>query len=151
MPDALEYVVRPYQSPNAHGAIIVPSTPTGGHQKAFRQWGAKATLPEVQGVNFNTACCKDELKEQDRTSERIRVYQNGDTSSDNWVDLERAKTMNHTKKDNNTCGDNWDDISGVANQIDNILADFAAFFNQQTGNQPKNCTETWSFKNQPAG
>jgi hypothetical protein len=145
---ALEYVVRPYQSPDANGAVIIPSTPSGSRQSATLKWGATATIPEITGENFNMVCCKEASTEQDRTSDTVRVFQNGDSTSDNWVDLERAKTMDLQKKENNNCGDNWDDISGVSQQIDNILADFAGFFNKHTGNPSQTCTQTWTFKPQ---
>jgi hypothetical protein len=145
---ALEYVVRPYQSPNANGTIIIPSTPSGSREQATLKWGTQCTIPEVSGENFQVVCCKDQLTELDRNSERIRVYQNGDPTSDNWVDLMRAKTMDLKKNEKNSCGDNWDDISGVAQQIDSILSGFASYFNQVTGNPDKNCAELWTFKPQ---
>jgi hypothetical protein len=148
MPDALEYAVRPYQSPDAHGAIIIPSTPTGSREKATLTWGAKATMPEVSGINLTTACCTNNLTEHDRQSDKIRIYQDDDPSSSNWVDVERAKTMNLDSKEKNNCGDNWDDISAVAQGIDTELAAYADYFTAIQGQQPTNCGQTWNFKNQ---
>jgi hypothetical protein len=147
MPDALEYVVRPYTAPSPHGGTVIPSTPRGSRQKATLTWGVPTTMPEVSGMNFNVVCCKDTLTEQNRESDTVRVYQNNDKNSPNWTDWERPNTLNLDKKESNTCGDNWDDISGVAQQVNADLAQWDSLMQQVTG-APTNCGQSWHFKNQ---
>jgi hypothetical protein len=146
--DSLEYAVRPYVAPNAQGAVIIPSTPRGSREKATLKWGASATIPPVEtGVNFNVVCCKDNLTEKDRKTEKIRVYQGGDEKSPNYIDYERPLSMNLTKKESNTCGDNWDQISGVAAAVDASLDAFSAEIHSGTAATPdKNCGQGWHFK-----
>jgi hypothetical protein len=148
--DALEYVVRPYATPNAHGAIIIPSTPRDSRQRATLTWGKPTTMPPVEntGVNFDVLCCKDDLTELSRESDKKRIFQNGDESSENWVDVERPNMLKLNKKEKNTCGDNWDAISGVAQQVDSTLAEWQNLISSVTGTSDKNCGEQWHFKNQ---
>lgn len=148
---SLEYVVRPYQTPNAHGQIIIPSTPSSSRERATLTWGAKATMPSVgQGISFEVVCCKENLDEQKRTTSRQRVYQNNDSTSPNWVDWDRAETVNLNKKEQNSCGDDWDQISGAAAEIDATLAQYAAGFAPWGGSASstgKKCDTVWKLKN----
>src|SRR4029077_17165672 len=97
---SLEYVVRPYQSPNSHGGVIIPSTPTGTRKRATLTWGASTTMPIPDG-GMHVESWSENLKETKRTSKKIRVFQNDDQSSSNWVDVERPETLNLSKHDKN--------------------------------------------------
>jgi hypothetical protein len=147
--DALEYVVRPYTTPNAQGQVIIPSTPVAKPQSATLKWGAMATMPQVAtGINFQVVCCKDTLHEKDRKTETVRVYQNGDNTSPNYIDYERPLSMNLEKKESNTCGDNWDEISGVAAAVDASIAEWQQYMDETFGTSDKNCGQNWNFKSQ---
>jgi hypothetical protein len=144
---SLEYVVRPYQSPNAHGTIQIPSAPASSNQRATLVWGAKATMPAVNmGENFSVVCCKERLNEQDRQSDTVRITQQD--NSDNYVDVARPNTLHLQKHDANNCGDNWDQFSGVGAEISDTLAAFQSDVLSGTAAQPGNCDTTWKFKNQ---
>jgi hypothetical protein len=146
--DALEYVVRPYTTPNAQGQVIIPSTPVARPQSATLKWGATATMPQVStGINFQVVCCKDDLNEKTRKTEQVRVYQDGDKTSPNYIDYEYPLSMNLDKKETNTCGDNWDDISVVAQEVNADLAGWQDLMQQVTG-APANCGQSWNFKSQ---
>ena len=145
--DALEYVVRPFTSTDAHGAIIIPSAPKGSREKATLTWGQPISVPEIQtGINFNVVCCKDALNEHERTTESVRVYQDGDENSPNYIDYDRPLTMNLEKKESNTCGDNLDDISMVAQEVHADIAMWENIMNSGTTARPKNCGQSWKFK-----
>jgi hypothetical protein len=150
--DSLEYVVRPYTTPNAHGQIIIPSTPRGTHARATLTWDGQMTIPtrtEVSdGVNFEVVCCQESLSEVSRKSKPERIYQNGDVNSSNWADIERPTSLRLKKKENNTCGDDWDQISGVAQEVNSVLAEWEADMNSGTTARPKNCSTSWQFKNE---
>jgi hypothetical protein len=149
MPDSLEYFVRPFVSPNAHGNVIIPSAPAGSRERATITWGKPTVLPPVQaGVNFQVVCCKDTLSEDKRKTEKVRIYQGGDPSSPNYIDWEPPLSMDLNKKEQNNCGDNWDDISGVAQAIDSDLAGWQSLMDQVTGTSAQNCGATWNFKSQ---
>jgi hypothetical protein len=142
---SLEYVVRPYQSPGPHGTIIIPSTPKGTRERATLTWGAKTELP-VPDTGVNVTCCSEGLKEKDRTSKKIRVFQNDDNTSANWVDVERPQTMNLSKTDKNDCISDWDQVSQLAADIRAELDADAADFGSPTVPEG-NCGVTWTFKN----
>jgi hypothetical protein len=144
--DALEYVVRPYTAPDAHGRIIIPSTPAGSRQRATLVWSASATpSPAVNAVNFNVVCCKDALEEQTRESDEVTIpIQDGASE----IVVSRPNSMKLSKKESNTCGDNWDQISNVAQEVNADLAGWQSLMNQVTGTSDKNCGQTWKFHNQ---
>jgi hypothetical protein len=146
--DSFEYIVRPYTTPSPHGGIIIPSTPSGSRERATITWGAKSTMPDVQGVNFNTICCKDNLTEKDRKSNTKRIFQNGDESSPNWVDVERPYELNLDKKEHNHCQSPLEEISGVAQEVSATLAEFDDLVHSgTTAPADKNCSQNWKFKN----
>jgi hypothetical protein len=148
--DSLEYVVRPYQTPSAHGAIIIPSTPTGTRERATLTWGAEATMPEREepdGIGFQLVCCTETLNENSRETETKRIEQEG--NPDNWVDVDRPTKLKLKKKDANKCGDVWDQISGVEQQVNSVLSMFNdAIHSGTAGKKDKNCNVSWNFKNQ---
>src|SRR4029077_7144657 len=143
---SLEYVVRPYQSPNSHGGVIIPSTPTGARTKATLTWGASTTMP-IPDTGITVECCSEKLKETDRTSKRIRIFQNDDPSSTNYVDVDRAETMKLSKKDKNDCISDWDQVSQLAADIRAELDQDAIDFGSPTVPETGGCGVTWAFKN----
>jgi hypothetical protein len=153
--DGLEYVVRPYQTPNAHGSIIIPSTPRGSRERATLTWGkdASITMPtpvEVnEGVNFEVVCCQENLNELDRESDTERVYQNGDQTSFNWVDVLRPKSLRLKKKEKNNCfGPTLSETSDVAQQVNDVLGEFEGALNSGATKTSTTCSVSWGFKNQ---
>jgi hypothetical protein len=144
-----EYLVRPYQSPRSQGSVVIPSTPSAPTEKAVLTWGASATVPiQAKGINFNTACCKEESDEQSRETENVRI-ENPDDSSQ-YIMVARSKSLKLNKHENNNCGDSWDQFSGVGLEVTGALAEFASEIASGTmaGNdQPSQCQQTWSLKN----
>jgi hypothetical protein len=153
MPDSIEYIVRPYQTPNVYGSIIIPSTPSSGRERATIIWGGSGTMPEVKessdGVNFEVVCCQEQLDELDRTSERKRIFNNNDASSGDWVDVDRPLTMRLKKKEKNHClpGPHLEE-TGVQQEISDAISDFADAIHSGTTSGGKNCGASWKFKNQ---
>jgi ribosomal protein L24 len=150
-----EYLVRPYQSPRSQGSVVIPSTPSAPSEKAVLKWGASATLPiQAKGINFNTACCKEQSDEQSRETEIVRIENPTDPS--NYMLVERSKKLLLNKEEKNQCGDNWDQLSAVGLEITAELAFYEADIT--TGgiggnDQPGQCKQTWNLKNnttQPA-
>lgn len=152
MPDSLEYIVRPYQTPSPHGVLIIPSTPGGSRQPATLTWGAPGTMPEVnevnEGVAFEVVCCQESIGEQSRTSETKRITQEG--NPDNWVDVRRPISVKLKKKEDNKCG-GVSDISIAAQEVNATLGEFEEAINSGTHApiEKKNCAVTWKFKNEP--
>jgi hypothetical protein len=157
MPDSLEYVVRPFTTPNAHGQIIIPATPRGSRERATLTWGATSaiTIPEpvevegdAEGVNFEVVCCKEQLNELDRESDQERVFQNGDVGSSNWVDVLRPRSVRLKKKEKNSClGTSLIETSDVTQQVNDVLGMYESAFNSGTTKKPSNCSVSWGFKN----
>jgi hypothetical protein len=153
--DALEYVVRPNTTPDAHGHIIIPSTPRGTQERATLTWGAtsKITVPspvEVSdGVNFEVVCCQEGLTEQTRVSEEVTIRDpEGSTS---YVTVQRPKTVSLKKKDKAKClsGPSLEDISDVAQAVNQDLAQWDQWMKEgTTGGGSKNCSVKWTLKNE---
>lgn len=103
----LEYIVRPFQAPNAHGTIIIPSTPTPSTETAILTWGGEATLPEVKFIElgFNTKKNREDFVEQNRDAETVRIMgQSPDDDSPSYIDVARSNKLyldKHTSQDMN--------------------------------------------------
>jgi hypothetical protein len=100
MPDGLEYLVRPYQTPNAQGAIIIPATPVGTRERATLTWGAAATMPErkMTSATVNVQCCNEQQDELDRISEYIEIPISTDDSGSGHIEVARPTEMHFKKK-----------------------------------------------------
>ena len=151
MPDSLEYIVRPFSVRDLYGRILIPSTPVGTRERATLEWGAEAEMPphqEAEGISFNVLLCRERLDELQRQSERKRIYQNGDTSSDNWVDVDRPKTLQLKKKEENKSSLAWTQQDGADQEISAALAPFSAEIQHAQPTAKKgNCAVTWHFTN----
>src|SRR3954469_1046651 len=86
----LEYVVRPFQSPGAHGGIIIPSTPSGSRERATITWTAESTLPDAKFTGIAVTSKKEDGIETGRDSETVRITGN---DPDNWIDVARSKKL----------------------------------------------------------
>jgi hypothetical protein len=153
MPFDLSYVVRPFVTPNAHGQIIIPSTPRGSHERATLTWGGGAfQLPERKevsdGVEFNVVCCQEALSEKSRISQRERVYQNDDQSSDSWVDVERPTSVRLQKKSQNSCGDDWGQTEGTAQAVNPALDQYGNAMSSGVVAKGDTCSVGWTFVNE---
>lgn len=148
---SLEYIVRPWQTPNSHGAIVIPSTPQNTREKATLTWGAKATMPAQNTSGINVVCCSEESTEFKREGETVRIQGNGE---DNWIDVFRSNKLHLKKKEKNTCASDWDQFSGVGLEITDALAEFEDALNSGTtagNNEPKTCGQVWSLNNNTTG
>jgi hypothetical protein len=141
----LEYAVRPFQTADSHGAIIIPSTSAGTRERATITWGAKATMPNANaGINFQVQCCKSTATEKNRKNDRVRI-----TGSDgeSYVDVDRAYQMELNTENKNNCDDPSSQWSGVTQAMNEDMAswvsDFASidFSNSLEGT----CAATWNF------
>jgi hypothetical protein len=95
----LEYVVRPFQSPAANGAIIIASTPTASKEIAQLTWSAAPTESDKIGyTGFQIACCDEVHQEHRRDIDVVRITGNDPA---NWIDVERAKKL-YMNKTNDT-------------------------------------------------
>jgi len=100
----LEYIVRPFQAPNAHGTIVIPSTPTESTETAILTWGGESTLPEVQytEVGFVTKKQREDFTEKKRDTERVRITGN---DPENYIDVDRSKKLYLDKKTSDDDGE----------------------------------------------
>ena len=144
MPHGLEYIVRPYQSPGRN-AFLIPSAPGASNQRATITWGADATIPEPKGIGFNVVCCKEQLDEQSRQSDTVQIPIQDDA---NYVEVQRPNTVSLNKKENNTCGDDWDQFSGVGAEISADFASLGEAIHSGTTSTGGNCQAQWKLKNQ---
>jgi hypothetical protein len=147
---ALEYAVRPYQTPNAQNTTLIPSTPSRSTQRATLVWGAQTNLPAVNtGVNFNVVCCREQLQEKDRDSDDVDIPIQDSGDGNGHVTVSRPNTVRLQKHDDNNCdGLSWDQFSGVGAEISSALDEFAADVHSGTAASAGDCHTTWKFKNQ---
>ena len=92
----LEYIVRPFQAPNAHGTIIISSNPKETEERAIITWGGEATLPDVQYIEtgFNTRKSREDFDEKQRDAETVRIYgQSPDDESPSYIDVSRSNKL----------------------------------------------------------
>jgi hypothetical protein len=102
MPDAMEGIVRPFQSEDffTRGKIPVPSVNKEA-DPVVTSWGAKASLPspesDLVGVNLDK---QERYFERSRKTEKIRIENPNDPSQ--YVVVERPKEMklDHQMPDN---------------------------------------------------
>jgi len=141
----LEQIIRPYQSPAAHGTIVIPSSPTATGERATLTWGAKATMPPVNaGENFTVQCCDEQLSEKDRTNERKRIT---GPDGESYVDVDRPLTLKLIKKEKNSCDGTWSQMGGgAAAAVSAALAAWEADF-KGIDSQQQSCGTTWNLKN----
>jgi hypothetical protein len=133
-----EYFVRPFQSPDSHGRIIIPSVP-GGTQRATLTWGAKTSIVPtslqhqvrfqyVHDPNDPVTCCTEQLDEQDRDTDTIKITSTSDP--DAWITVKRATQLRVDKKAANTCNGQppWEpQIDQSAQSVLDNMATEAAF------------------------
>lgn len=147
----LEYAVRPSVPSDPFGRTAIAKTPGATRERATLTWGAKATLPDISGA-VQTACCKEELDELDRETETVRIFQNNDSSSDNWVDVERAKKLHLSKTEQKTC--NPTDVAGQGGfaPTDFTISGFEpSDFSPTANTAVQQCKATWILKNNTSG
>ena len=147
----LEYAVRPYQTPNSQGKIIIPSTPGATNQRATITWGSQASnVPQPElGKDFTVICCSEELREVNRLGEYVRIYNKDD--HDQFVDVFRARKLFHTKPKNNPCDSPLDQALGQSFGLDDggdmtIDLGFAG-----TVLPEDKCKVTWNLNNNTTG
>lgn len=139
----LEQIIRPYQSPDAHGTIVIPSTPTGTSERATLTWGAKATMPPVNaGENFSVQCCNENLTEKGRTNQQVRIT---GPDGESYVDVQRPSQVTLNKKEKNDCDGGWSQMSGAAAAVGSALAEWEADF--ANVDVPHSCGTTWNLSN----
>jgi len=123
----LEYVIRPYQSPNPFGTTFIPSTPTQA-ERATLTWGASAqgTMPPAVAkptpMTYQFQCCNENLDEQSRETNRIRITGN---DGESYVDVDRPTVMRLKKKQLNNCAGPLEQMSDVYQGINQVLDEFA--------------------------
>lgn len=143
----LEYAVRPYQTPNSQGKIIIPSTPSATSERAVLTWGATGTIPKANPTGFNVVCCSEKLQELSREGEIIRIF---GTNSDDYVDVFRANKLTHKKKSNDShpCDSPLDQYLGQEFGLDDSGDMTIDLGWAGTDDTPENdCGVTWQLNN----
>jgi hypothetical protein len=143
----LEYVIRPFQSPNALGKTVIPSTPQSPTLKATLTWGAKMTLPQPVPKTTNVVCCREVSNELDRDADLVQIHDPNNPGMSIWVS--RSKALRLQKEEKNECASDWDQFSGVGLTISAALADLSAAIG--TADVPQNkCQQVWNLNNNTA-
>lgn len=123
-----EYVVRPFQTPDAHGRVIVPSTPSFSTERATLTWGsqhaATATLPTPKSMGVNIQCCNEIINENTRTGDTVKIAASNEPA--NYIMVHRATEVRLKKKDTNKCDDWLSNNSYVASGVEQAFSDMSS-------------------------
>jgi hypothetical protein len=145
----LEYVIRPYQTPDVYGRIVIPSSSTRA-DRATLTWGATtsgtvptATPKKTNDMTYQFDCCNEGLTEQSRLTNRIRITGN---DPDNWVDVERPYQLKLKKQTQQDC-DSSAQISYVTQGINAVLNDFTDAFDEVASHfgTQSDCRTQWNL------
>jgi hypothetical protein len=148
--DSLEYAVRPYQTPNSQGKIIIPSTPSATTDRATITWTGKgANLPKPTG-GIGVTCCSEQLNEDLRQGTVVRIFgpDPGDGSGPSYVDVFRTTTMLLKKKSQVNCGGWLDQYLNTEFGLDPVAGDttVASFFQTVLPDDTSSeCGTAWNF------
>jgi hypothetical protein len=144
----LEYVIRPYQSPNPFGTILIPSTPTQA-DRATLTWGATAqgTMPPAQAkptpMTYQFQCCQEKLNEQSRVNDSVRITGN---DGESYVDVDRPRVVKLQKNTAQSCASPLEQISDVFQGINQVLDEFANDIKYgDTTRIPDECHTEWDL------
>lgn len=143
-----EYAVRPFQTPDSHGRIILPSTPGSSRERATLTWGAKVkgTLPTPQVIGFNTKCCKEAKQQTSNTMDPVSVTAEGDgPAAGQSIDFQRASVVKFDLTHQNSCAEDWAQFSDVGGAIDSAFADLKANIEAGGAGVSKNCKSESRF------
>jgi hypothetical protein len=148
----LEYVIRPYQTPDVYGRIVIPTSETRA-DRATLTWGATssgtpyvAKTKDTTGMTYQFDCCNEGLQEKSRSNHTIRI-----TGSDgeSYVDVERPYQMTLKKKTKTQCDGPLDQMSLVNQGINSVLNDFQDAFDQVASEfattDETDCQAQWKF------
>jgi hypothetical protein len=147
----LEYAVRPYQTPNSQGKIIIPSTPGSSSQRATITWGAKNSAIPQANKGFNVVCCSEKLNEIERQGEWVKIEQDGEPENFVWVF--RAYQLKHTKKSNDShpCDSPLDQYLGAEFGLDDTGDTHIDLGWAGTEDPDTHCAVTWELNNNTVG
>jgi hypothetical protein len=136
-----EYFVRPFQSTDSHGRVILPATPSG-FERATLTWGAKvAGLPEPKRTGNNVNCCNEHLHELDRKGDIVSIA-DPDTP-ENYIVVDRAVAVNFRKATDDKCADDWLQMSYVASAVAAVFADLKDDIESVGGKTVDQCHQTF--------
>lgn len=144
----LEYAVRPYQTPNSQGKIIIPSTPGKATQRATITWGAKNSQVPKADTGFNVQCCNEQLQEMTREYEIAQIPVSQAQVDQGYVEVARSKVVTlHKKMNNNPCDSPLDTYLGAEFGLDdtgdmNIDLGWAG-----TVDKDEQCGVKWALNN----
>lgn len=133
---SFEYAIRPFQSPDVHGRVIVPSSPSATPERATLTWGsthaATGTIPTAKSMGgTNTKCCKETINEQERAGDTIKIAASNEP--ENYIMVNRAREVKLKKKDDNSCDDWLKNNSYVAAGIIEAFSEMASLIHASDG------------------
>jgi hypothetical protein len=119
-----EYAVRPFESRDSHGRVILPATPSG-FERATLTWGAKvAGLPDPEISGTEVTCCHEQLAEHQRVGEVHKIVSK--ESPGLFILEHRATEVKLKKKTEDKCASDWTQMSYVASAVESVFADLKA-------------------------
>jgi hypothetical protein len=148
----LEYAVRPYQTPNSQGKIIIPSTPGSSSQRATITWGAKNSAIPQANKGFNVVCCSEQLDEVEREGEVVQIPITQAQVDQGHMEVFRANKLKHNKKSNDShpCDSPLDQYLGAEFGLDDTGDTHIDLGWAGTVDEDSKCHVTWALNNNTA-
>jgi hypothetical protein len=125
---SLEYLVRPFQSPDAFGRTRLPSAP-GRTERATLTWGAKTapgTLPKAKTTGFNVECCNEISTQSSSEASGVDIFVTGPDAEGISFRVNRSDVVVAKKKEDNKCDDWLANNSFVASGVKEAFAELHA-------------------------
>jgi hypothetical protein len=149
----LEYAVRPYQTPNSQGKIIIPATPGSSSQRATITWSAKnSSLPQAN-KGFNVQCCSEQLNEIERQGETVQIPISQQQIDDGHMEVFRSNKLKLNKKSNDShpCDSPLDQYLGAEFGLDDTGDTSIDLGWAGTPDADSQCQTTWALNNNTTG
>lgn len=98
-----EYAVRPFQSSDIHGRIIIPATPEGV-DRATITWGAQTPgiIPTPRSLGVNVNCCNETFSQNGLSASGVSIDVEGKGAGTSFS-VQRSDVVVGKKKEENTC------------------------------------------------
>jgi hypothetical protein len=150
----LEYAVRPYQTPNSQGKIIIPSTPGSSTQRATITWGAKNSAVPQANKGFNVVCCSEQLEELERQGETVQIPITQQQVDVGHMEVFRSNQLKLKKKSNDSshpCDSPLDQYLGAEFGLDDTGDTHIDLGWVGTVDAADQCGVSWKLNNNTTG
>ena len=114
-----EYAVRPFESRNTHGRVIIPSAPSFSTERATLTWGSQhavpGALPTPHSLGVNIECCHEIITQNAAEMSPASIQLQGPGAA--TIPVKRTDVVLAKKAESNQCDDWLKNNSFVASGV----------------------------------